>query len=76
VKDFLLELRATDKVKERPVRETGKQQTNKEASFFFETQLHTCLCLPFFFLSFENRYVKLDNLNLIKYMPSSDWTAT
>jgi hypothetical protein len=40
VKDFLLELRATDKVKERPVKETDKQQTDQEASFFFETQLN------------------------------------
>jgi len=46
VKDFLLELRATDKVKKgqrererERERETDKQQTNKEAFFFFETQL-------------------------------------
>jgi hypothetical protein len=74
VKDFLLELRATDKVKERPKRKTDKEKNKQGASFFFfETQLITCLCLPFFLKkSYGNQYVELDNLNLRKYVPSSD----
>jgi hypothetical protein len=76
VKDFLLEGRAIDKVIERPGKETDKQQKNKEISFFFETQLHACLYLSAFFFSFGNQYMKLDNMNLRKYMPSSDCIAT
>lgn len=67
---FQLKGRAIDKVKGRPGRETNKQ-TNKPRSSSKPNYMPVCVC-PFFFFSFGNQFVKLDNTNLGKYMPSSD----